>query len=48
MNLNTDPADAIGNLRLIDLIYQKAGLKRRGLRSDLVSSTTMHPSPDQA
>ena len=28
--LNTDPADAIGNMRLIDAIYEKAGLKRRG------------------
>ena len=30
MKLNTDPADAIGNLRVIDSIYEKAGLKRRG------------------
>ena len=30
MKLNTDPEDAIGNMRLIDSIYQKAGLKRRG------------------
>jgi predicted dehydrogenase len=28
--LNTDPADAIGNMRVIDAIYEKAGLKRRG------------------
>jgi predicted dehydrogenase len=28
--LNTDPADAIGNMRLIDAIYEKAGLKKRG------------------
>jgi predicted dehydrogenase len=28
--LNTDPADAIGNMRLIDSIYEKAGLKQRG------------------
>jgi predicted dehydrogenase len=28
--LNTDPADAIGNMRLIDAIYEKAGLKQRG------------------
>ena len=30
MKLNTDPADAIGNMRVIDEIYQKAGLKQRG------------------
>jgi predicted dehydrogenase len=30
MKLNTDPEDAVGNMRLIDSIYQKAGLKRRG------------------
>lgn len=30
MKLNTDPADAIGNMRLIDTIYQKAGLQLRG------------------
>jgi predicted dehydrogenase len=30
MNLNTNPADAIGNMRLIDTIYEKAGLNRRG------------------
>jgi len=30
MKLNTNPEDAIGNMRLIDSIYQKAGLKRRG------------------
>lgn len=28
--LNTDPEDAIGNMRLIDAIYEKAGLKKRG------------------
>jgi predicted dehydrogenase len=31
MNLNTDPADAIGNMQLIDSIYEKAGLKLRGI-----------------
>jgi predicted dehydrogenase len=30
MKLNTDPADGIGNMRVIDAIYEKAGLKRRG------------------
>ena len=30
MKLNTGPADAIGNMRVIDSIYEKAGLKRRG------------------
>jgi predicted dehydrogenase len=30
MKLNTDPSDAIGNMRVIDAIYEKAGLKRRG------------------
>ena len=30
MKLNTDPADAIGNMRLIDAIYEKANLKQRG------------------
>ena len=30
MKLNTDPADAIGNMRVIDAIYEKAGLNRRG------------------
>jgi predicted dehydrogenase len=30
MKLNTDPADAIGNMRLIDAIYEKAGLNQRG------------------
>ncbi|MGE5376068.1 MAG: Gfo/Idh/MocA family protein [Bacteroidota bacterium] len=28
--LNTDPADAVGNMRVIDAIYEKAGLKKRG------------------
>jgi predicted dehydrogenase len=28
--LNTDPKDALGNIRLIDAIYEKAGLKKRG------------------
>ena len=28
--LNTDPPDAMGNMRLIDSIYEKAGLKQRG------------------
>jgi predicted dehydrogenase len=28
--LNTDPVDAIGNMRVIDAIYEKAGLKKRG------------------
>ncbi len=27
--LSTDPSDAIGNMRVIDSIYEKAGLKRR-------------------
>ena len=30
MRLNTDPADAVGNMRLIDAIYEKANLKLRG------------------
>jgi len=30
MKLNTDPADAIGNMRVIDSIYENAGLKQRG------------------
>jgi predicted dehydrogenase len=30
MKLNTDPADAIANMRVIDSIYEKAGLNRRG------------------
>jgi predicted dehydrogenase len=30
VRLNTDPADAIGNMRVIDAIYEKAGLKQRG------------------
>ena len=28
--LSTDPMDALGNMRLIDAIYEKAGLKKRG------------------
>jgi predicted dehydrogenase len=31
MKLNTNPADAIGNMRVIDAIYEKAGLNKRGL-----------------
>ena len=30
MKLNTDATDAIGNMRVIDAIYEKAGLKKRG------------------
>ena len=30
MKLNTDPDDAIANMRVIDAIYEKAGLKQRG------------------
>jgi predicted dehydrogenase len=30
MKLNTNPEDAVGNMRLIDSIYEKAGLKPRG------------------
>jgi predicted dehydrogenase len=30
MKLNTGPADAIGNMHVIDSIYEKAGLKQRG------------------
>ena len=30
MKLNTDPNDAIGNMRVIDAIYEKAGLNLRG------------------
>jgi predicted dehydrogenase len=30
MRLNTDPADAVGNMQVIDSIYEKAGLKKRG------------------
>jgi predicted dehydrogenase len=30
VKLNTDPTDAIGNMRVIDAIYEKAGLKQRG------------------
>ena len=30
MKLNTDPADTIGNMRMIDSIYEKAGLQQRG------------------
>jgi len=28
--LNTDPADAVANMRVIDAIYEKAGLQKRG------------------
>jgi predicted dehydrogenase len=28
--LNTDPADAVNNMRVIDTIYEKAGLNKRG------------------
>lgn len=28
--LNTDPADAVNNMRVIDAIYEKAGLNKRG------------------
>lgn len=31
IKLNTDPADAIGNMRVIDAIYEKAGLNKRGM-----------------
>ena len=31
MKLNTNPDDAIGNMRVIDSIYEKAGLKQRGV-----------------
>jgi predicted dehydrogenase len=31
LKLNTDPVDAIGNMRVIDSIYEKSGLKQRGL-----------------
>jgi predicted dehydrogenase len=31
MKLNTDPTDAIGNMRVIDAIYEKAGLEQRGI-----------------
>jgi predicted dehydrogenase len=30
MKLNTDPPDAVSNMRVIDAIYEKAGLWRRG------------------
>ena len=30
IELNTNPVDAIGNMRVIDAIYEKAGLKQRG------------------
>jgi len=30
IELNTNPVDAIGNMRVIDSIYEKAGLKQRG------------------
>jgi len=29
--LNTDPVDAVGNMQVIDAIYEKAGLKKRGM-----------------
>ncbi len=31
IQLNTDPADAVNNMRVIDAIYEKAGLKKRGI-----------------
>ena len=31
IKLNTDPADAIGNMRVIDAIYEKANLQLRGI-----------------
>jgi predicted dehydrogenase len=31
MTLNTNPVDAIGNMRVIDAIYEKAGLNKRGM-----------------
>ncbi|HMB23200.1 MAG: Gfo/Idh/MocA family protein [Chloroflexota bacterium] len=31
VKLNTDPTDAVNNMRLIDAIYEKAGLHRRGI-----------------
>lgn len=31
IELNTDPADAIGNMCVIDAIYEKAGLQKRGI-----------------
>src|SRR5215216_945572 len=30
LKLSTDPTDAIGNMRVIDMIYEKANLKKRG------------------
>ena len=30
MKLDTDPTDAVGNMRVIDTIYEKAGLQKRG------------------
>ena len=30
VKLNTDPADAVGNMHVIDAIYEKAGLSKRG------------------
>jgi len=30
LKLSTDPTDAIGNIRVIDMIYEKANLKKRG------------------
>jgi len=32
--LSTGPGDAIGNMRLIDEIYEKAGMMRRGMRAN--------------
>jgi predicted dehydrogenase len=31
IKLNTDPADAIGNMHVIDAIYEKAGLNKRSM-----------------
>lgn len=31
IKLNTDPSDAIGNMRVIDAIYEKAGLNKRAV-----------------
>jgi len=30
VQLNTNPVDAVGNMRVIDAIYEKAGLQKRG------------------